>query len=216
MARCSVCKTWICRLCGKKIAHQWYCPACSAKKENPVFPDAGTVPAKQPTPFPQQSMTMHSLLLVAGITLGLCGLVFGLWNMRTAADLSSQNSSLREKRSELLSQIRERNREIATLNSRLDSMRTPPETVVPGKRNPRWPGTVADLELVPFSGLPVSFDNGTAQKKLVALTFDGSDQANAAGDILDTLKLRNVKVTMFLSGRFMQKKQDVEIGRAHV
>jgi peptidoglycan/xylan/chitin deacetylase (PgdA/CDA1 family) len=152
---------------------------------------------------------MHSLLLVAGITLGLCGLVFGLWNMRTAADLSSQNSSLREKRLELLSQIRERNQEIAALNSRLDSMHTMLEAGIPGKKSLWRPAVGTEVLLAPVPGLPVSFDNGTAQKKLVAITFDGSDQANAAADILDTLKLRNVKVTMFLSGQFMQKKQDV-------
>jgi peptidoglycan/xylan/chitin deacetylase (PgdA/CDA1 family) len=144
---------------------------------------------------------MHTLVLLAGITLGLCGLMFGLWNMRSVRALSAQNDSLMEKRSELVSQIRERNREIAALGSRLDSVRM---SLQPAAAH------AASFEgmLSTVGGLPVSFDNGSARKKLVALTFDGGDRANAVADILDTLLSRNVKATMFLTGEFMLRQRD--------
>jgi peptidoglycan/xylan/chitin deacetylase (PgdA/CDA1 family) len=209
-ARCSVCKTWICGSCGKKVAHQWYCPSCSEKKTIPAQESA--VETKSPPqvrpPF-RQTMTMQSLVLLAGITLGLCGLMFGLWNMRAASELSAQNSVLRLKRSELLGQIKERNREIAALASRLDSIRSYSETAAPVKRNSGQKGPFLENVLPAVGNLPVSFDNGSSQKRLIALTFDGSDQSNAATEILDTLKSRDVKATMFLSGRFMQRKTDV-------
>jgi peptidoglycan-N-acetylmuramic acid deacetylase len=70
-----------------------------------------------------------------------------------------------------------------------------------------------DLNSLPqIEGVPLSFDNGTTQKRLVCLTFDGNDLANAALDILDTLKSRNVKATMFLTGTFILKHPDM-VGR---
>jgi peptidoglycan/xylan/chitin deacetylase (PgdA/CDA1 family) len=150
-------------------------------------------------------------VFLAGITLGLCGLAFGLWNIRSVNDLANENRVLLEKRTELLDQIRERNREIAALTIRIDSMRIMLETASSGKKNLRLrrPGAGEEARPVPVGGLPVSFDNGTSQKRLVAITFDGSDHENTAADILDTLASRNVKATMFLSGHFLQRKQDL-------
>jgi peptidoglycan/xylan/chitin deacetylase (PgdA/CDA1 family) len=209
VSRCSVCKAWICSQCGRKKEHQWYCNACSTKTLQPAARDAvpgGAVPQK---PSPQKAPSLHSLVLLAGITLGLCGLVFGLWNMRIAADMTGQNNALREKRTELLGQIKQRNQELSALGMRLDSMRTMAETASPVKKTLPPPAAGLYRQALPVGGLPVSFDNGTSQKKLVAITFDGSDQANAAVDILDTLASRNVKATMFLSGHFLQSKPDL-------
>lgn len=153
-------------------------------------------------------VSLRSLMFLAALTLGLCGLVFGLWNMRLANDVSSENASLREKRAELVDQIRERNREIAGLTQRLDSMQLVFESPAP-KRSAVRPPVGPQLPALLENGLPVSFDNGTSQKKLVALTFDGGGGANAAREILDTLLSRNVKSTMFLTGEFMQRRQDV-------
>ena len=175
-----------------------------APETEPLAPEQLVTPPVQP-----RLLSLRSLVLLAAITLGLCGLMFGLWNMRIVNDLSSQTGVLKEKRSELLDQIRERNREIASLSSLLDSMRTMLETAAPGKRNPVRTLAEPDLRLGPVGDLPLSFDNGSPQNKLVALTFDGGGGANAAREILDTLRSRNVKVTMFLTGEFMQRKQDV-------
>jgi len=50
----------------------------------------------------------------------------------------------------------------------------------------------------------LNFSNGPRNSNLVALTFDGGAHANAAEDILDTLKSRGVLATMFVTGRFMR------------
>ncbi|MDR0307548.1 MAG: polysaccharide deacetylase family protein [Chitinispirillales bacterium] len=54
------------------------------------------------------------------------------------------------------------------------------------------------------SVFPYTVNNGSTNKKLVALTFDGGSNANAALDILDTLASRGVKSTMFLTGSFIK------------
>lgn len=54
--------------------------------------------------------------------------------------------------------------------------------------------------------LPVSFDNGDRTRKVVALTFDGDGHDNASQEILDTLASRGVKATMFVTGRFIERR----------
>ncbi len=55
------------------------------------------------------------------------------------------------------------------------------------------------------SRLPSSLDNGSRRLKTVALTFDGGGHMNAAREILDTLRSRDVRATMFLTGRFVER-----------
>jgi peptidoglycan/xylan/chitin deacetylase (PgdA/CDA1 family) len=51
----------------------------------------------------------------------------------------------------------------------------------------------------------LNFTRGDKQRKRVALTFDGGAHVSEADKILDTLKSRNVKVTVFLTGYFIRK-----------
>jgi peptidoglycan/xylan/chitin deacetylase (PgdA/CDA1 family) len=211
IGRCAVCKTWVCKQCSSRISHKLYCEKCLPKKPSPdtagvaapkLAPQAPTAAQRQPL------ITKRSLVLLGGITLALCGIVFGVWNMRSAADLSMQNRALKEKRSDLLNQIKDRNQEISALRSALDSLKNLIDMAVPKKKNTFV--FRSDLAMPPLiNGLPVSFDNGTSQKRLVCLTFDGSSFASAANDILDTLRSRNVKATMFLSGQFIRKYPEV-------
>jgi peptidoglycan/xylan/chitin deacetylase (PgdA/CDA1 family) len=201
--RCSVCKAWICRQCSAKRDHQIFCTDCGKKKES-----LQQQPAAAGAPKPSAQPALYSLIVPASITLAFCGIVFGLWLLRINHDLSDANRTLREKRVELLNQIRERNREIAVLKGSLEAQHSGPDSAsVKGKRASAV-RPFPDQEW-PVAGLPFSFDNGTTQKKLVAITFDGSDHANAATDILDTLASRNVRSTMFLSGQFLRKHPDV-------
>jgi len=134
--------------------------------------------------------------------------------MRSAADLSTQNRMLKEKRSDLLNQIKERNQEISALRNALDSLKNLVDMSVSKKKNP-FVGR-SDLTVPPLiNGLPLSFENGAAQKRLVCLTFDGGSFASAANDILDTLGSRNVKATMFLSGQFIRKYPEVVLRIVH-
>ena len=147
-------------------------------------------------------------MFFASILLALFGILFSFWNMHATAELSAQNRILKEKRSELLDQIKERNREISDLRSTLDSLNHYIDRTVTKKKNPFvFRNDLSGLSLL--NGLPMSFDNGRPDKRLVCLTFDGGSVANAATDILDTLKSRNVKATMFLTGQFVKKYPDV-------
>lgn len=178
-------------------------------------PLGGSVPACSPpaeaTRLPVRVSSLPVPVFFAAGALALCILAFGAWNMRRAADLSAQNTTLKEKRLELLGQIKQRNLEISELRYRLDSLMSGTGVAPVAGQNPvvRRHGFTAVPKI---EGLPISFDNGTTSKRLVCLTFDGNDLANAAQDILDTLASRNVKATMFLTGRFILKHPDM-VGR---
>jgi peptidoglycan/xylan/chitin deacetylase (PgdA/CDA1 family) len=77
-------------------------------------------------------------------------------------------------------------------------------------------GDVAVLEtLILNYGAPTisyllrNFSRGPLDKKEVAFTFDGGSIANAATDILNSLKAKGVKGTFFLTGEFIQKYPDL-------
>lgn len=209
--RCAVCKAWVCKQCSLRISHKLYCEKCLPKKPSPDTAEAAAPKPALPAPAalqPQPPIARRSLVLIAGITLTLCGIIFGVWNIRFTADLSMQNRLLKEKRNDLLNQIKERNQEISALQSALDSLKNLVDMALSKKKNTFV--FRSDLAMPPLiNGLPVSFDNGTSQKRLVSLTFDGSSFASAANDILDTLISRNVKATMFLSGQFIRKYPEV-------
>ncbi len=206
VGRCSVCKSWVCGECSVKVSHQVYCSRCLAKRDSQARAAEVTPVSEQPTQPPVRNppLSYYRLMVLSAVTLALCGIVFGVLNVRQARDLSAQNTSLKEKRIGLLGQIRERNREILELRARLDSL-SGRAAGAPVVRKSVFVFR-SDLNVPPETeGIPISFDNGTTQKRLLCLTFDGGDQANAAAEILDTLKSRNVKATMFLTGRFVKR-----------
>jgi peptidoglycan/xylan/chitin deacetylase (PgdA/CDA1 family) len=49
------------------------------------------------------------------------------------------------------------------------------------------------------------FQRGPLDSKEMAFTFDGGASDNAAGEILDALKAKNIKATFFLTGEFIHK-----------
>jgi peptidoglycan/xylan/chitin deacetylase (PgdA/CDA1 family) len=77
-------------------------------------------------------------------------------------------------------------------------------------------GEVTAIETVRFdfsnptlNFLSKDITRGSYSERKVALTFDGGYLANASGEILDALKSRGVKSTMFLSGTFIRKFPEV-------
>jgi peptidoglycan/xylan/chitin deacetylase (PgdA/CDA1 family) len=142
--------------------------------------------------------SFQSLMFWAGITAGLCGAVFGLWEMKLNRELTADNNSLMEKRLEFIDHIKRRNREIMLLRNVIDSIQKGPEITAPVDNG--YGRTI--------NGMPVSFDNGAVSGKVVALTFDGSSLSNAAGEILDTLKSRGVRATVFITGDFIRRYPD--------
>lgn len=108
----------------------------------------------------------------------------------------------------LLTALREERREPSELS---DSQETIPPSPTSARSTPQSsvPKPVSyappPRPVLSSIGLPISFDNGSPDEKLVALTFDGGSHANAAYEILDTLRSRKVRSTMFLTGHFIRR-----------
>ena len=124
--------------------------------------------------------------------------------------LIDENEALKIRRIELINHIKDGNHEIASLNREADSLKRR-LLAGSGKFREKTAQTartdVSDTVAV-VKGLPVSFDNGTTGRKLIALTFDGASNSSAVGDILDTLKSSAVKATMFVTGDFIRAFPD--------
>ena len=50
---------------------------------------------------------------------------------------------------------------------------------------------------------------GNPHRRAVSFTFDGGSSANAAEDILDVFRLRNLQTTLFLTGEFIRNYPDI-------
>ena len=166
-------------------------------------------PAHSPPPVRLEEKSPRSfsaLVLLSAVTLALCAGAFGLWEIRGNRELAAENAALKERRIELIEHIKAENREISLLRGAVDSLKAAFASPGPGiyKRYRAAPTALYDASPESFDANAVSFDNGSPDKKLVALTFDGGANNSGVGDILDTLKSRNVKATMFLAGAFLK------------
>jgi peptidoglycan/xylan/chitin deacetylase (PgdA/CDA1 family) len=132
-----------------------------------------------------------------------------MWALREFYQLKEENLLLKNNRLILISKIKENNLEIRDLKKKLISFNSPGEATLVKQpvesKNPRIQIPDTYLE----NGIPLTFNNGSTDKKLVSLTFDGGSEATAAIDILDTLRSRNIKATMFITGQFIQKYPDI-------
>jgi peptidoglycan/xylan/chitin deacetylase (PgdA/CDA1 family) len=149
-------------------------------------------------------------IVLLSLTIGFGGVTFGLIEMRKNRDMQEKVYSYKESRSRLVQLVKKRNAYIKTLREELHLL-----------KNGSIPATVemkAGLQPDNYAGpayrysrdvLPNSFDMGSTDKKLIALTFDGGSFANISIDILDTLKSRHVKATMFVTGEFIRKHSDI-------
>jgi peptidoglycan/xylan/chitin deacetylase (PgdA/CDA1 family) len=199
--RCASCRSWICRECAKPETMALTCLAqCTSAAHAADKSGSGEAPGAAKT----QPASIHGLMLLAAITLGLCGVVFGLWEIRQYRMLSADMEGLKEKRIGLIDHIKDANREIASLRSELDSLKLAGfHPVTAGRKKAAFPQDAAAAAGA-IGGVPFSFDNGSVEKKALALTFDGGSQCNAAADILDTLKSRNIRATIFITGEFIR------------
>jgi hypothetical protein len=206
VGRCVTCKSWICRDCAGGETGRLYCisrcrpeepEGLIKKNDHPVV-----APSITPSPFP-------GLMLLAAITLGLCGTVFGLWEIRQYRAIKSETKMLKEKRIELINHIKDANQEIDSLKMELETLRRSAvlTRTLPVKKAAFTAGLSASSANSGL-GLPLSFDNGSVNRKVVALTFDGGSLGNVADDILDTLQSRHIVVTVFLTGEFLRAFPD--------
>lgn len=75
----------------------------------------------------------------------------------------------------------------------------PPSSVRPG---PSAPGRA-------LPGRPLEVSRGLRSRKEVALTFDGGSDANVSAEILDILRARGVRATIFLTGGYIRRFPDL-------
>ncbi len=88
----------------------------------------------------------------------------------------------------------------------------PPPAVSPATRPPQAPAPAerpapARLRPAPRASAE-DIRRGDLSRRDVALTFDGGSEANIVGEILDSLRAANVRVTIFLTGQFIRLHPD--------
>lgn len=217
--RCKKCKKWLCGECAMLDKGNFYCKAGCTKETEKLIQIEKAITAektaepekKEASKFPQT----NTILLLASITFGICGITFGLIGLRINRELTERVKTLTKQQEESIAVISKNRRQINTLK-RVLKKRIEDEKAVLSKKKKSIPskekkpsGTKqTSYEYFPDK-LPTSFDNGVSSKKLISLTFDGDSYCNVAGAILDTLHSRNVKATMFLTGKFIRKFPDL-------
>lgn len=218
--RCEKCGRWICADCAYMQGGQLFCkdtclPRAAMSVEENVLVETISdeqrareeqCDSKRQTPRPRAILVFWAGLTAA--LFGLVGILFGVRQMQENRVLRERIVSLQHDRNRALSLLRSQKQRIEELRAFVDSLDTAGE---PNKKRavspPRalQPYLPTPSRINPETGLPLGVNNGNAHKRMVALTFDGGAYANAAEDILDTLGSRNVKVTMFLTGKFIKR-----------
>ncbi len=210
IGRCSKCKKWICKECAVLYQCKFYCKeTCSPEKKSAVSP---TKPSSKVPPSRNIIerisciiFTKDSILLWSGVTFGLCGIVFGLVQIKKNREIEDNNLALKKNRIELVSLIKKKNIRIKELLEKYAGTRTRPVIKHRAEDIKKLKDYKQSVYSYSDNKLPITFNNGVSTKKLIALTFDGGSYKNASGAILDTLRSRNVAVTMFLTGKFIRK-----------
>jgi len=203
--KCVRCGAWICSECALVKGGRFYCrltcadvPVTSAQPVGepvaPALADNGPVGRAVRNPV----APLPAIVSLVSLVISVCAVVLALRIDKGARFYT-------EERGKLTALIREDRQEILALRDEVQWLRDslgclPAAAAMKTKPAP---------QAAPGAGAAWSFDNGTTAHRLVALTFDGSDHVNAAADILDTLKSRGVAVTMFLTGRFIERYPEV-------
>lgn len=201
--RCVKCGSWICRDCAYFENGRFFCAdTCFPKQAMPVDNTEQAMPVSSKE---TKKMSYRWLVVLAGATFGLCSLFFGIWMINENRILRHTINVLKENRMELIGLIKEKNARIDSLTNDTTHSLSGGEAFNNGKTCPVRPVRIGSG----LYGLPLSFENGAPDKKLVSLTFDGGSHCNVARDILDTLKSRRVLATMFLTGQFVRRFPDI-------
>ncbi len=216
--RCVKCKKWICRECASQRKGQFFCkdtcipervPAKQPSKKAVKEIQAEEKAAKEKPAKPKIELTLKSpiviIVLLAGLTTGLGGITFGLIQYRKTLELEEQVRIFKKNRIKMIKFIKKRNSQYRELKKKITEKEKKEDTTTTIQKKIKPKIISQQAYNYASSKLPVSFDNGTTDKKLIALTFDGGSHVNAAVGILDTLMSRGVTSTMFLTRRLIRK-----------
>jgi len=212
--RCAACKKWICRDCSVYYKGRFFCrDTCSpggayvktadGKETKGIFAGISAKPVFR--------FRLKQVMVWSALTIGFGGLVFGLILMRENLKLAEQIEVFKENRAQMIELMKQREMLIGKFREKLGEMADTTKKTTDKQPEKNRKTSVALLREYTFypGSVPLSLDNGATSKKLIALTFDGASHVNAVGAILDTLRSRNVKTTMFLTGGFIRKHPDL-------
>lgn len=202
IGKCKVCGEPVCSSCGIIYKEQMYClDGCFLEK---------LLQNKQSAGSASKSSNIKTIGLLTILTLIFCGIISGTIALREIDLLKKENRNLTDSRMHLISTLKENNRELMELKE-YQSKQTSAQ-ITPDK-SPKINLHRAEKNSTFENPAPLihslSFNNGSSEKKLISLTFDGGSDANSAIPILDTLHSRNVKATVFLTGEFIRKYPDI-------
>ncbi len=214
--RCSLCKKWICRDCALLDQGKFLCKDTCVKDEKDQQPIEEVSPVDsvvEKVSTSSSKRTSSTLFLIwAALTFGACGITLSLISIRKSQDVLLAVQTLEQRQIKLIDILKTKNDQIKTLqkivldekrrNKTEDTVKTEKKRDAGLKKKRVYKGRVFNYS--PLK-LPVSFDNGSTKKRLIALTFDGGSHKNATLQILDTLASRNVKATLFLTGYFIKR-----------
>lgn len=228
--RCADCGNWLCSECAKLTSGRFYCRG-GCLPANTVKPEFGDLSPKPVVPErkkekPQKKLKTKShkvkkessgtnkILLPLTFLFTLSLLITILLVTRRNITLEKELTILTEKNNQLTEIIKKRNLYIKRLKEREGILKEPE---IEENKKPRK-GTSSSSIISRSNGkpysyrkgfIPLSFNNGSTDKKLIALTFDGGSHRNAVNEILDTLKSRDVQSTMFFTGEFIRKNRSL-------
>jgi peptidoglycan/xylan/chitin deacetylase (PgdA/CDA1 family) len=212
---CNNCGDFVCKDCYVIYKEKHYCIKSCLPSE--IVPDSKEIKS-QTVPLNQENASEvcksglksnRHILFWAALTLSFCSLSISIWAIREIYLTQKENTALRESRIRLLDNLRKNNQE---LNKRKDLSPTQSpdlQTKETDRSVKKTVKRIADNFFIPNSSKSISFNNGAIDRKLVALTFDGSAFANCAMHILDTLRSRAVPATLFIAGQFIKQYPEV-------
>ncbi len=213
--KCERCGAWMCSECMIADGEHHLCPSCRQAQQN-QSPDQCAEPAAESAPEPvRRGARALFIAALAGVVFGLSGIAFGLIELRESSALRKQNAALQQNRMQLIRLVKQKHARLTKLEGAMREASAKANPVdstrieIAPNRPARAPVRSSIAPVAPFKTMPVTFDQGVTSKRLVSITFDGGSHANAAHDILDTLRSRKVKATMFLTGRFISRYPDL-------
>ena len=205
IGKCNVCGKLVCSNCCIIYKNQAYCTSSCIPQNLVNQKGRFTLASNQP-------VESKNIRLWAILTLIFFCAAGGSFSIREILHLQEENKRLQDSRIHLIKSLKSSNQEIYLLknNSSKNSDSNQTITISTGVTDKK-PSVKANITKGNFSPdrSSISFNNGANSKNYISLTFDGGSDANVALPILDTLRLRNVKVTIFLTGHFIKKFPDI-------
>ncbi|MBD3239449.1 MAG: polysaccharide deacetylase family protein [Chitinivibrionales bacterium] len=215
--RCALCGEWLCRECANTRGDRTVCrdrKSCgtvSAPKAAATHRGPGV---HSPETLRRRSIAATEWSLVALLVVSMS--VFP-HSVREMLRLGESNRVLSGRTKALRGALHDSRLQSEQLRDELRQVKDSVLTVL-AKRPATPPLSHRAMSTLRFDArLPSSLDNGNRRLRTVALTFDGESHVNAAREILDTLQSRDVRATMFLTGKFIERypklvRRMVELG----